>query len=95
MNINKVAITGHTRGIGASLTQKLSSECNVLGFSRSNGYDISKDEDLIRIIDETLDCEVFVNNAYHFAIRFPLLNSINSPLPTCVILLSNKFGSEL
>jgi hypothetical protein len=66
MNISKVAITGHTKGIGASLAQKLSTQCTVLGFSRSNGYDISKDEDLARIIDETLDCEVFVNNAYHF-----------------------------
>jgi short-subunit dehydrogenase len=66
MNVNNVAITGHTKGIGKSLAEKLSSQYKVLGFSRSNGYDISKDEDLTRIINETLDCEIFVNNAYHF-----------------------------
>lgn len=66
MNITKVAITGHTKGIGASLAEKISSQYEVLGFSRSNGYDISVDEDVNRIIEETLDCEVFVNNAYHF-----------------------------
>ena len=66
MNISKVAITGHTKGLGLSLSQKLSNQYTVLGFSRSNGYDISNNEDVRRIIDETLDCEIFVNNAYHF-----------------------------
>jgi nucleoside-diphosphate-sugar epimerase len=66
MNISKIAITGHTKGIGAKLSQKLISQYEVVGFSRSNGYDISNDTDIDRIIAESLDCEVFVNNAYHF-----------------------------
>ena len=66
MNIKKVAITGHSRGIGKSIFDKLSSQYEVKGFSRSNGYDISKQEDVDRIIAESLDCDIFINNAYHY-----------------------------
>jgi len=66
MNIKKIAITGHTKGIGKSLLSRLSETYDVVGFSRTNGYDISKDTDILRILDETRDCDVFINNAYHF-----------------------------
>jgi len=36
----KVAITGHTYGIGAALKEKFDVEGQItMGFSRSNGYD--------------------------------------------------------
>jgi NAD(P)-dependent dehydrogenase (short-subunit alcohol dehydrogenase family) len=66
MNIKKIAITGHSRGIGKSLVDRFSDEYEVIGFSRANGYDISRDEDLERIIAESIDCDIFINNAYHF-----------------------------
>jgi NADP-dependent 3-hydroxy acid dehydrogenase YdfG len=60
----KLAITGHTKGIGKAIADLYP---NSLGFSRSNGYDISKPEDVKLIIETTIemDCDVFVNNAYH------------------------------
>lgn len=66
MNIKKIAITGHTAGIGKSLHDRFLSTYEVAGFSRSNGYDISSDDTLERIITDSLDCEIFINNAYHF-----------------------------
>ena len=66
MDITKIALTGHTRGIGKSIVDLLSPKYKCVGFSRGNGYDISKDEDINRIIDESLDCEVFINNAYYY-----------------------------
>lgn len=61
----KVAITGHTYGIGAALAEKFTAEgWEVIGFSRSNGYDISKIEDRKKIISESNDCDFFINNAY-------------------------------
>ena len=66
MDIKKIAITGHTKGIGKSLLSRLSETYDVIGFSRSNGYDISKETDILRIIDESRDCEIFINNAYHY-----------------------------
>jgi len=66
MKITKIAITGHTEGIGKAIADHLGLNYQIVGFSRSNGYDISKQEDLDRIVAESLDCEIFINNAYYF-----------------------------
>jgi short-subunit dehydrogenase involved in D-alanine esterification of teichoic acids len=60
----KVSITGHTRGIGRQLYNYFSKDSNVVGFSKSTGYNISSNHDRLRIVDESVDCDVFVNNAY-------------------------------
>ena len=61
----KVAITGHTSGIGKSLAQVYEKHGHdVMGFSRANGYDITKPEDRSRIIQHSQDCDLFINNAY-------------------------------
>ena len=62
----KVAITGHTKGIGFSLAQRFQ-ELNyeVVGFSKSLGYDIGRKKVQEAILKELDNCDVFVNNAYH------------------------------
>lgn len=55
----KYAITGHTSGIGRALYDYYLP--NAVGFSRSNGYDISKD--IQKIINDAKHCDVFINNA--------------------------------
>ena len=57
----KYAITGHTDGVGLGLFQHLSPD--AIGFSLSTGYDIRNRSDRIRIIEESEDCDVFINNA--------------------------------
>ncbi len=57
----KVAITGHTRGLGFSISSLYT---DVKGFSRGNGYDIELQDDRTRIIAECNDCDVFINNAH-------------------------------
>jgi hypothetical protein len=53
----KIAITGHTSGLGRYIFENL----NCDGFSRSNGYDISKNfYDVTKTIK---DYDVFINNA--------------------------------
>ena len=39
----KYAITGHTEGVGLRVFKRL--DPNIIGFSRSNGYDINKKND--------------------------------------------------
>jgi NADP-dependent 3-hydroxy acid dehydrogenase YdfG len=74
----KIAITGHTSGIGKSIYEYFSSEHTVSGFSRSNGYNISKEQDRNRIIQQSFDADIFVNNAYqnHDKSQLELLKSI-------------------
>jgi short-subunit dehydrogenase len=58
-----VSITGHTKGIGHALLENMSSDYNLIGFSRSNGYDISTNQD--SIIQIAKNSDIFVNNAYY------------------------------
>lgn len=57
----KYAITGHTSGIGKALHNSLS---NSIGFSKSLGYDITDLQSRKRIIEQSQDCNVFINNAF-------------------------------
>ena len=43
-----IGITGHTAGIAKYIFDRF----NCIGFSRSNGYDIDKEEDRLRIINK-------------------------------------------
>ena len=72
----KVAITGHTSGIGKALYDMYSEENEVIGFSRSNGYDISKIRIVNQIVQESLDCDVFINNAYYSLSQVNILNNL-------------------
>ena len=60
----KIAITGHTKGIGKAIAGLYYTD-EVVGFSRSNGYDISDISSIDSIVNASLNCEVFVNNAYY------------------------------
>ena len=55
----KVAITGHTSGLGAALFERFSVSDDVVGLSRSNGFDI---RDINGICERVKDCDVFINN---------------------------------
>ena len=55
-----IAITGHTSGIGKFIYDNY----DCIGFSRSNGYDISKNNDRMRMYEECKECDTFINSAY-------------------------------
>lgn len=58
----KVAITGHTSGIGLGLYNYfVQNKHEVYGFSRSNGYSMPEAND--RILKQIIDCDIFVNNS--------------------------------
>jgi hypothetical protein len=60
----KIAITGHTQGLGKAFFNHFQSH-NVIGFSRSNGYNIADLNSRSRILDEIKDVDMFINNAYN------------------------------
>jgi hypothetical protein len=57
----KYAITGHTGLVGGFLYNNLG---DCVGFSRSNGFDVTDDDAQDRIILESYKCDVFVNCAH-------------------------------
>jgi len=62
----KAAITGHTKGIGLGLYTLLQNKGYAcLGFSRSNGYDVTVPDHRKKITEISTDCDLFVNNAYN------------------------------
>ena len=64
MDKMKFAITGHTNGIGKAFSELPEVKDNFIGFSKSTGYNIEDVEDRSKIIEESIDCDVFINNAY-------------------------------
>jgi NAD(P)-dependent dehydrogenase (short-subunit alcohol dehydrogenase family) len=60
----KIAITGHTRGIGKAVADLYHAD-QICGFSLSNGFDVSAEPSRQQIVLDSEHCDVFINNAYH------------------------------
>jgi len=57
----KIAITGHTKGIGQALAKVYADQGHtIVGMSRTNGYNIRVIPKLVNTIAE---CDMFINNA--------------------------------
>jgi NADP-dependent 3-hydroxy acid dehydrogenase YdfG len=66
----KIAITGHTRGIGKGLHDYfINLGHTVVGFSKSTNYDLTLDKKRQEIVSLVSDCDIFINNAYNNQIR--------------------------
>tara|TARA_B100000035_G_scaffold313756_1_gene328211 strand:- start:940 stop:1527 length:588 start_codon:yes stop_codon:yes gene_type:complete len=62
-NRNKIAVIGHTRGIGKAICDLYTKKkYEVLGLSRSNGYDIIHNQE--EIMEAIEDCHLVVLNAH-------------------------------
>ena len=57
----KIALTGHTAGLGAALYQELVLHHHtVVGLSLDNNFDINNIE---QIVNAVMPCDIFINNA--------------------------------
>jgi nucleoside-diphosphate-sugar epimerase len=84
----KIAITGHTKGIGLALATAFKDNGHeVIGFSRSNGYDI--ETTIPAIIEQARGVDVFINNAYHPTGQTELLKALLE-LDTLIVNISSK-----
>jgi NAD(P)-dependent dehydrogenase (short-subunit alcohol dehydrogenase family) len=72
---NSIAIIGHTRGIGCAIAELYKGKgYRVIGMSRSNGYDMTVDQE--KIVDTVRDCELIVINAHAGRSQLNLLKSV-------------------
>ena len=62
-NKNKIAIIGHTKGIGKAISVLYKTKnYEVIGLSRSNGYDLTTDQE--QIMEKIQGCHLVVINAH-------------------------------
>jgi len=82
----KIIITGHTHGVGKAIYDKFKEiSCReIVGMSRSNGYDIEKDFD--KIIAEAEGCEMFINNAYCEQQQLHLVEALKDKVDMMVVM---------
>jgi len=78
--IKKIAITGHSSGIGAAVLDLADLTCNgteIRGYSKSNGWNIA-DSDGDKIIQELIDFDpdIVVNYAYYPEIQTKILKAL-------------------
>ena len=59
--MNKIALTGHTSGLGLAIHNHFSIECV---FSRSNNYDLLDAKNIKSMVNAAQDCDIFINNAF-------------------------------
>ena len=82
----KIVITGHTSGIGKAIFDKFTEvSCHeIIGMSRSNGYDIEKDFD--KVVEEAAGAEIFINNAYRDQQQLKLFNALKDKVDMMVVM---------
>ena len=83
---NKIIITGHTSGIGKAIFDKFNEiSCHeIIGMSRSNGYDIEKDFD--KIVAEAEGAELFINNAYRDKQQLKLFHALKNKVDMMIVM---------
>jgi nucleoside-diphosphate-sugar epimerase len=81
----KVVITGHTHGIGKALYDSFkSAEWEVVGLSRSNGYDTDADFD--RVVEAATGADLFINNAYRDKQQTKLVHALKNKVGKMIVM---------
>jgi hypothetical protein len=81
----KCIVTGHTSGVGKAIYNHLLSKgWDVVGMSRSNGYDIVTDYD--KVITDSIGCDIFVNCAYSGNAQLNLLNALHDKVKNMIVI---------
>ncbi len=89
----KIVITGHTQGIGKALFENFK-EHEVIGLSRSNGYDIDKNFDAV--VAAAQGCDLFINNAYRDKQQLRLTQALKTSVGRMIVMGSvSRFYPEL
>lgn len=73
----RIAITGHCSGIGKAVADILSVKNEVIGFSRTNDFDLSDKQKYNKFIEIVKTCDIVFNNAYSPENRFLQTEVIN------------------
>ena len=86
MSEKKIVITGHTSGLGKAIYDKFTEvSCReIVGLSRSNGYDIDADFD--KVVEAASGAEIFINNAYRDSQQLKLFHALKDKVDMMVVM---------
>ena len=86
MSEKKIVITGHTKGLGKAIYDKFTEvSCReIIGMSRSNGYDL--DADFKKIVEVAEGAELFINNAYRDSQQLKLFHELKNKVDMMVVM---------
>lgn len=88
----KIIITGHTRGLGLQIYNHFINQGHdVIGLSRSNGFDLETSVDKIIDLVKDSGCDYFFNNAYCHDTQLVLLKKLAPYIKT---ITSGSMGSN-
>ena len=86
----RIAITGHTNGIGRALASVLKSrDHEILGLSKREGHNIRSFAKIANLIEP---CDVFINNAQASYAQTELLYEVWNKWINVVTLIAVKFS---
>lgn len=82
----KIIITGHTKGVGKRIYDYFSScpENEVIGISRTTGYDLTTDID--KVVDIATGCDLFINNTCVDDAQLTLLTRMYDKVSKMIVL---------
>lgn len=61
--MKKLAITGHTDGIGSAVVDILKDQYIIVGMSRATEHQLTKESTVEKVFTDSKDCDIFINNA--------------------------------
>lgn len=85
-----IGITGHTRGIGKAIADRLGADHEIVGLCRGNGFPIVHTERLANSLDR---CDLFINNAHDGIAQVRLLYEMHkrwANLPKMIICIGSN-----
>lgn len=94
--MSKIVITGHTSGVGKTIYDALNADScrEIVGLSRSNGYDIDADFD--KVVEAATGAEIFINNAYRDSQQLKLVEALKDKVGMMVVMGSvSRFYPEI
>lgn len=94
--MSKIVITGHTSGVGKTIYDALNADScrEIVGLSRSNGYDIDADFD--KVVEAATGAEIFINNAYRDSQQLRLVQALKDKVGMMVVMGSvSRFYPEI
>lgn len=91
----KCIITGHTKGIGKFLYNHFSEKYDVLGISRTTGYDLNTD--ISKIVELSKNCDLFINCAAVGNAQLELLNNLHNKESKMIVFgsIAGNFHKQL